>query len=393
MEILQLVNRPVRWYLELPSQRKLLFIIIVSILIQGSLIAIDNWAFQSIDGYQRSPDIPIFRHRAETILKGGLLYRDVHTETPPVVNYVMTIPVLFGGSYLAFQIFFSMCNIAVSMLLFYTFNNRTEKGASLLALFYVIHPFSWFHSTLDCQDEPLILLLFIIPIYLLLKSKYLESATAAGIGIWAKMWPLLLCPLYLIKGKKWMSRFTAILHILFLSIIIIGPFLLLAPEESTWFLRFYFLGVEGEGSGGISLWHFLDQRGMMPPSMLLGSTVMVLVLGLYLWADKEDWGVWKTITVVMTVFFVLYPKIHSGYYLIPLVLLMPYMLKDARYAILSFLMFTTVFTAFKFSDGTIHPDGVLILVPICCALITNMLLLLALKDLVIGTVEPFTPME
>ncbi|GAH42691.1 unnamed protein product, partial [marine sediment metagenome] len=354
-----------KFYTE-PYRRKVLTLVLLGIILHGSLIAIDQAFYHGLIGpdYERGSDLPIFRERAETILGGGLLYRDVHTETPPVVNYLMTIPVLFGGSLLAFQVFFSTCNILAALLILETFRKRNERCAGLAAILFLINPFTLYHSTFNPQDEPLIVLLFLLPLYLLLSDRFRSSALATGVGIWTKMWTLLLLPIYWKRSKDNRVMLTLIALIGVILLIIALPFLMLCPRDFSWFLRYYFLGVEGEGSGGVSLWHFLDQIGLKPPSVIMLGLVGTAVLGGYWYAHRKEWGPWKTITFVMVLFFLFYPKIHSGYYLIPLALMLPYIAQKIWLYPLTFAMFATVAVTFKFADGTVAPTGYLIAIPI-----------------------------
>ncbi len=139
-------------------------------------------------------------------------------------------------------------------------------------------------------------------------------------------------------------------------------------------MRFYLLGVEGEGSGGVSLWHFLDQGGLKPPSLVMLGLVGGVVLGGYWYSIKREWDQWRTATLVVCLFFLVYPKIHSGYYMLPLALLLPYMVDDRRLYALTILMFGTVLVTFKFADGTLSPEGGFIVVPIVTALLTDIIL-------------------
>jgi hypothetical protein len=265
----------------LPYREKIIALVLFGALLHGSLIAIDHAAHDWLPGidYSRGPDVPIFRERAETILSGGLLYQDVHTETPPVINYVLVIPVLMGGSVLVYQWFFAMCNIGAALLLYRAWRGRDEETASMVAVLYLMNPFTLYHATFNPQDEPLVLLFFLAPLTLFMAGRLKRSSIALGIGIWAKMWPVLLIPLYLLKGRDWKDRTWSIAIVATVSGVIVLPFLLLASGDFLWFLRFYFLGVEGEGSGGVSLWHFLDHVGAKPPSTVMLGLVGMVVSG------------------------------------------------------------------------------------------------------------------
>ncbi len=73
--------------------RKLLLYAIIAIVVYGTMIVVDNaFLMSAIDPDLSHPDMDVYRARTQTILDGGLLYRDVHTETPPMINYIL-VPV------------------------------------------------------------------------------------------------------------------------------------------------------------------------------------------------------------------------------------------------------------------------------------------------------------
>ncbi len=227
------ITRVLDDFLAMPRSQRMLTIVVFGVILHGSIIAVDQAAYHGLLGieYDRGPDIDIFRDRAETILSGGLLYRDVHTESPPVVNYALVIPVLMGGSLLAFQVFFAACNIAVALLLFETLSRRDERIASMVAVLYLLNPFTLYHATLNPQDEPLVVLFFLLPLSLMVMNRYLPSALALGAGIWAKMWPVLLGPMYVLGKRTLSDKLKALGIIGAVSAVIVVPFIVLCPGE------------------------------------------------------------------------------------------------------------------------------------------------------------------
>ncbi len=328
--------------------------------------------------------------RGNTILEGDLLYQDVRTETPPVINLALTVPVAFGGSLLAFQLFFTLCNILVALILYETIRSRDERLGALVAILYIVNPFTLWHATFYTQDEPLVLLFYLIPLALLVRGMFYQSAMALSIGIWAKMWPLLLAPMYILERRPIVDRAKAVAIIGGVSAVIIVPFLLTCPEDCTWFIRSYFLGAEGESAPGYSFWSFLDLRGLRPPAWAMLALVGAAVLGGYWYAHKHAWGHWRTATLVTILFFVTYPKMHSGFYLLPLALLLPYIANDLKLYALTFVMFGTVMGSMKFADGNFDPSGAMIAVPLLLTLTTDLILLYLLYR---GVVSPGTEVD
>jgi uncharacterized membrane protein len=288
-----------------------------------------------------------------------------------------------GGTHLAYQVFFSACNILAALILFLAFRSKDMRRASLVALLFLGNPFAVYHSTFNPQDEPLVLLFFLAPLVLLVGERFYSSALATGLGIWTKMWPLLLTPLYMIERRPWVDRWKAIAVIITISSIIIVPFLIICPEDVVWFLRFYFLGIENEGAGGVSLWRFLDDVGVKPPAPMLLGLVGAVVLGGYWYCRRKGWDQWTTVTVVVVLFFLFYPKVHSGYFLLPLALLLPYMVENLRLYYLTIPLFVSVAITHKFHVGSFPTTGGLILIPIMLALLTSLLLVYILDQAVL----------
>jgi len=381
MEVYSILRRRVsdifETYFGYSHRRKLWTIVLFGLVLHLSLIAVDQAAYHGIIPleYGRGPDIPIWVARGNTILEGDLLYQDVRTETPPVINLALAVPVAFGGSLLAFQIFFTLCNILVALILYETIRLRNERLGALVAILYMVNPFTLFHATFYTQDEPLVLLFYLVPLALLVRGMFNQSAVALGIGIWAKMWPLLLAPMFLLERRPVMDRAKAIAIIGAVSAAIIVPFLLIAPDDFTWFMRFYFLGAEGESAPGYSFWSFLDQRGLRPPAWAMLALVGAAVMGGYWYSNKHGWDHWRTATLVTILFIVTYPKMHSGFYLLPLALLLPYIAHDLKLYSLTFVMFGTVLGSMKFADGNADPSGAMIAVPLLLTLTTDIILL------------------
>ncbi|HNU35146.1 MAG TPA: hypothetical protein PKJ15_00980, partial [Methanomassiliicoccales archaeon] len=83
----------------LSPERKLLLYGAIALLVYGTMIVVDNaFLMAAIDPDLSHPDMDVYRARTQTILDGGLLYRDVHTETPPIINYLLVPGQLLGGA-------------------------------------------------------------------------------------------------------------------------------------------------------------------------------------------------------------------------------------------------------------------------------------------------------
>ncbi len=76
----------------------------------------------------------------------------------------------------------------------------------------------------------------------------------------------------------------------------------------------------------------------MPEALEL-ALVLGSLLAAYLFAYWKRMGVWQSVTLVVVVFIVFYPKMHMGYYILPTVLLTVWGARDWRVAVLPYLAF------------------------------------------------------
>ena len=313
-----------------PTKKKILVLICLTIIIHTVLIIIDTYGVSqtTIFGEQSDIKCDLYRYasRAETVLRGDLLYRDIHTETPPLISYLFMIPTAFSSSALSFQIFLSFFNLCTILLLFFALRKTDENLAFISSLLYLFIPLTTDTAVFVIQDEPIVSFFFLLPVVLMRWEKRTIAAVIIGLGIWIKAFPLLLLPILLIKDKKQKERLVHLGIIATLSLIIILPYIVLCPDEFLEFLRFYIVGKDGVK--GISFWRFgiyefLGNGGRISLAILLGGMGMV-----YAWLYKAKKSVWKSCLIVLLAFFILYRKIHSNYFLYPLALLTPFHFMD-----------------------------------------------------------------
>lgn len=312
------------------TRKKILALILITLVIHIAMLAIDAlWVSQSpLFGEHTYIKCDLSRYigRAETILQGGLLYRDFHTETPPLINYIFLIPTAISPSAISFEIFLSLFNVFTVLLLFYALKNVDEKIAFLSALLYSFLPFALNSAIFEVQDEPIVAFFFLLPIVLMRFGKRNLAATMIGMGIWIKAFPLLLLPILIFEDKNNKERLLHLVLIGVISLLITLPYLILCPDEFIQFLRYYIFGKNG--IEGISYWRFLIYEFM---GNLGIASLAVLLAGMgatYFWILKSKKSVWISCLIVVLAFFILYRKIHWNYYLYPLALLAPFHFMD-----------------------------------------------------------------
>lgn len=308
------------------------FLIGISTLVLFSLILLDQIFID--DAINNDPstdhtDNQLYINRAKTILKGNLLYKDIDTQTPPIINYLLVPPVYFGGNPISFEIYFSVFIILTIILIYHFLSPIDEKKAFLSAIAFLFIPTTLFVPTFARQDESIVVFFFILPLLLIYYNRNKYAYTLfSSLGVWIKMHSIFLIPPLLLRSKKG-ELLKHILIIIFVSLIITIPFLLFAFKEFVWHLKFYFLGEGGELEG-ISVWRILDSQGYPIPNILLISLFLISLLLIYFYSYQKRYSIWKTICLTLLFYFILYPKIHYEYFIMLFAIFIPYFIENKR---------------------------------------------------------------
>lgn len=330
--------------------KKILVIIAVAMAINAAAFIADLIYFHKFVGTTPYKcDCPIFIGRAETILRGGMLYRDIPTYTPPLINYIMAIPVAINPSCYSLEIFFSFFNVLASILLFFSLKNY-GKIAFYSAILYSLHPLTYI-SSIGVQDEPITAFFILLSVYLLMKEKRDAAAVVLSIGVWIKIFPALLFPILLLRDKNNRERIKHLAILGIISATVTIPFIILAGEDFTKFLFFYIFGY-GKVIG-ISPWHSV--YSMFNTPLLSYISLAILVIGLliiYAWLRKKDYTPWKSSLLVFLTFFMFYRKIHGNYFLYIFILLTPFAFMSKKvawkYGVITLLVMLSQWTSFQY---------------------------------------------
>ena len=260
----------------------------------------------------RAPDIEVYRARSKTILEGGVLYRDVYTENPPLIQYLLVLPYAAGGSILSYQIYFSAFNI-LSAILIYKFPLTEDKKLEFYAsLLFITNPLTAIVAILKVTDEPVSVFFFLLPIYFLLKNRLRLASLFLAIGFLVKFFPILLLPILLKEEKKWVERLI-LLGITSVTIALIYlPFYLIAPDEVMHPIRRYFINQKVEGSGLYTI--IVHDADISLPDITKRLLFIPLVLT-YGFVFKRNYDPLKSIAIIIIVFLMVYTKVHFEYYL------------------------------------------------------------------------------
>tara|TARA_B110000196_G_C21135714_1_gene660957 strand:- start:690 stop:2054 length:1365 start_codon:yes stop_codon:yes gene_type:complete len=290
-------------------------------------------------------DIKIFRDRAQTILDGELLYRDTEwiTVTPPVINYLFVPAVLLGDTAFVWMAWFTFFLFLTSTVIYFTlepfFDKKTAIAGSML---FSGSPFGQYTSVAMLQDDAIIVAFLSLSLMFILRKKWYWAATALSLGTLTKLFPALCSPLAVLGPESPIQRIKIAVYGLSIGLLISLPFLILAQTEFLQFIEFYLLGVQPTSSGnvsvnvslieqrGMSFWRFFAESIFMIPSIVLHSILLLSLLSIWgsAWLKKID--MMSAFTLCILAVFIFYSKIHYGYHIMLLSVLIPWSMHDAK---------------------------------------------------------------
>jgi len=282
-----------------------------------------------------SDQIP-FYNRGKGVLFGLIPYRDIYTNAAPLSPYlwapIVFLSMLFTwdfspemvnsenymnsnsmmlSSYI-FRIFFVICIILSSILLYKLEKRKNNKNAFYVALFYSINPFFLHLVSFWGSDEAIVPLLILLPIYLFEREKYTLGTISIVLGAGLKYFPILLAPLIWFYTKNWKQRMMQTGIFLTLLTAFSLPFYLLSPEN---FLNQFNDPVDRPGNQGILtiIQHSLGVN-LEPYTFyfILFSFICVGAEALYLFIKREKWSYSRTFAL-LGIYLLTYQKIQVSY--------------------------------------------------------------------------------
>lgn len=279
-------------------------------------------------------DLYLFRDRAQTIVDGDLLYRDTDnaTMTPPGINYLLVPPLLLGDHMVVWELWFSLFNFLTAAVLYYILREFKPELAFVGAGLYVTSPFAFFTAISMIQDDTIIPLFVALATLYLVRNRHVISATWVGLGLVVKMFPVVTAPLLLISARDKQTRLKVACAGIGVTLLICSPFLLLAPNEFMAFVEFYLLGKDPTGKEvlGMSMWRFLSLAGIHIPNAVNLVALLFALCGIWVLVGRKRLPVHNGFALSFLMLFILYAKLHFGYYLLMLLVLIPWALSDWR---------------------------------------------------------------
>ena len=298
--------------------------------------------FHAPRGYYGTIDQPRFADpwiaRSETILGGGLLYRDVFTSTPPLTNGLLVlpslVPILVGNvnpwSTLAFMVFFSLFCLLTAYVLLQM--GSTKNAGFLAAVLFLLNPLTLGNAILRRQDESIVVFFVALSLLFILKNMHTKAAITIGIGLLVKLSAGLLIPVAFWHKRDW--RYLVIPPLVFLAVLL--PFLVLAGRDAIFWdftTRDAQHPFQFDGVSLVALWNRMgNEAGQIP----LWPVIVLMIIGvgaITLYLARKQFGVIEDMIILTTTVYVLSPKLHTGYFSL-LVMLMAPLIKDKRLAFL-----------------------------------------------------------
>ncbi len=304
------------------------------------------WWFLAPQGYYGSTEQPRFAdpwlERAETILSGGALYRDVFTTTPPLTNYILIPPAVVSGlfghlnpwSTLSFMVYFSLFNLFAALVLLYMPQDRRAGfyGASL----YLLNPLTFGNTILRRQDESIIVFFIAVALYFLIKNGHTKAAVTIGLSMLVKLSGAIVLPVAFFHTKRW----TYLIIPFMVFFIVFAPFLAVGGRDAmVWDVTqerrehpFQFRGV----SLG-ALWNSFHDASQHVPLNVYSAILIAGFALVFLFVAWKRFGYLQDISILLAAIFILSPKMHTGYFSILALtvapLLRPYRLQLSYFAL------------------------------------------------------------
>ena len=266
--------------------------------------------------------------RVQTILDGGLLYRDVYTTTPPLINFLLMPPVLLSAFFghrnpwatLSFMTYFSLFNLFAAYVLLYMAKERKEGYYS--ALYFLLNPLTFGNALLRRQDESILVFFFSLALLFILHQRHWWASVVIGATTLVKLSGALIVPIAFLQTRDW--KYLIVPAAVFA--LVFAPFLLAAGESAV------FWDVSERNTqhpfqlDGISL-GFLWARGHDKiPLISLEAHSVIFVVGvcaagaLVIFRPK---GLLEDLALLTTTVLFLSPKLHCGYFALVVLMMAP----------------------------------------------------------------------
>jgi len=313
--------------------------------------------FVSMSIFKQDADVKIYFDYATKILGGEIPYKDFFVVYPPFSLLVFVLPAFFTKNLSFYNFLFELEMVMVFAILIYVIYLLSQKLKIdyKLSILYILFSAIFLNYYIIKRYDIFVALLTILSIYLLFERKYWLSSFVFVCGILAKLYPIILSPLYFIyilkkDGLKKSINFS-VSSFLFLLIMLL-PFFIIAPPTKAQFYSFQYhftRPLHCESLYG-SILLFLEKTNIqifktnlkndiygwtiytpLSPVLLLLSALLILtILGfltLNFWKKKNiSEKVFLNFTFVFLLVFIVFNRVLSPQYLLWLLPLFAFVL-------------------------------------------------------------------
>ncbi len=333
--------------------QKTAVLLVIGLVLYGPLIAIDELVIKHDPNVPVNDDINFYRNRTIAILHGEIPYKDIaNVESPPLINYMLVPAQLMGGESWQYAMYFSLFSIFTGIS-FYAFLRRYDDQAAFVAgLAFILMPYAFIDSTFGVQDEAITTLIFLLPLFLYILGRLKTSALVEIVGVWTKFFNGVIYLVFLIKAPTRRDAWKIFEVTVLIMAMVVVPFLIIAPDKFLSFPSYYFLQNQGASTGGMSAWHFWDLGGFtLPGSIGLPMTLAgILGASYYVYRKRATTTFWEGCFIVMMAFFLFYPKMLLGYYLMPVALLLVWGATNRKIMVRCFLSYIPLALTVLFAE-------------------------------------------
>lgn len=325
--------------------QKILFITLLAVAIYGILIVLDIWFMGDwINAtFGPNPDLDIYRERSQAILDGKILYKDIDIESPPLINYLLVPPQIFGGADWMYQVWFSIFPLLTGICMYMVMMKWDDRQAFYAAIFAVVCPYAVVDATFGIQDEPIVAFFYLLPVIIFLAGYVRTSAVVGTIAAWVKMLQALIFPNLLIRMKNNKERLIGIIIGIVFSLVIMGPFMIASNQGIIDIFHYYFLTEGGNSSGGMSLINLLVRGGFDIPGIVGILITVIVLLVSYVLSYRWKLDIWRSAMLTTVLFLCVYPMIRLGYFIIPFTFFSLWAIRDKNVFFKLIVMYALLF--------------------------------------------------
>lgn len=334
--------------------QKIALLLIIGLLFYSSLIAINELVISpDIREVPYNTDVDIYRNRTIAILHGEIPYKDFSMESPPIIDYMMVPAQLAGGANWQYALYFSLFSISTGIAI-YAFLRRYDDSAAFTAgLAFILMPYAFVESTFGVQDEAISTFVFLLPLLIFVLGRFRMAALVNTIGFWTKFFNGVIYLVLLIKAptRKDALKMFGITALVTAAVAV--PFLIIAPDKFLSFPSYYLLQDKNAQTGGMSIWHFWDLGGFTLPGTIgvIMMLVAVLAASYYVYRKKDTTTFWEGCIIVLFAFFLFYPKIHLGYYLMLIAMLLMWGATNRKVMVRCLLAYVPLFLSVLLAEN------------------------------------------